>query len=152
MRFERALERIFAKYSEDFSGVGDEIDLETGEIVVDNGHIATMRHERDTGRAKDGNSSSGLVDEATDHESSSAPATTGRSLPTVQQETQLGPPSATSNDDAALQALAQTIATSIAQFMMGQLHKPQAQHRFGGQNKHSARLMTKAPVCEDPRR
>ncbi|KAJ9653474.1 hypothetical protein H2201_009140 [Coniosporium apollinis] len=38
MRFERALERIFAKYSEDFSGVGDEIDLETGEIIVDNGH------------------------------------------------------------------------------------------------------------------
>ena len=30
-------EHIFEKYGKDFEGVGDEIDLETGLIVVDNG-------------------------------------------------------------------------------------------------------------------
>ena len=42
-------EHIFAKYAKDFSSVGDEIDMETGEIVVDNGHITCMQHERDVG-------------------------------------------------------------------------------------------------------
>ncbi|KAK5120350.1 hypothetical protein LTR85_006289 [Meristemomyces frigidus] len=43
-------ESIFAKYERDFTGVGDEIDLETGEIVVDNGHLANMRQELDSGK------------------------------------------------------------------------------------------------------
>jgi hypothetical protein len=42
-------EAIFAKYSEDFTGVGDEIDLETGKIVVDNGHLKSMQNETDVG-------------------------------------------------------------------------------------------------------
>lgn len=44
-------ERLFEKYSRDFSQVGDEVDLETGEIVVNNGHIALMEHERDVGNS-----------------------------------------------------------------------------------------------------
>ena len=46
-------EAIFEKFGKDFSGEGDEIDLETGEIVVDNGHIAHMMHEQDLGHAFD---------------------------------------------------------------------------------------------------
>ena len=43
-------EAIFEKYGKDFSEVGDEIDLETGKIVVDKGHIQRMAHEQDTGQ------------------------------------------------------------------------------------------------------
>ncbi|RJE23251.1 Myb-like DNA-binding domain protein [Aspergillus sclerotialis] len=35
-------ENIFAKYENDFTEVGDEINLETGEIVVNNGHIGLI--------------------------------------------------------------------------------------------------------------
>ncbi|KAI9835703.1 MAG: hypothetical protein M1819_001880 [Sarea resinae] len=38
-RLKSRFESIFEKYQYDFSEVGDEIDLETGEIVVDNGHL-----------------------------------------------------------------------------------------------------------------
>jgi hypothetical protein len=44
-------ERIFEKYARDFTGVGDEIDMETGEVVVNNGHLTYMQHERDTGKS-----------------------------------------------------------------------------------------------------
>ena len=43
------LETIFEKYSKNFEGIGDEIDMRTGEIVVNNGHILAMSHERDVG-------------------------------------------------------------------------------------------------------
>jgi Centromere protein Scm3 len=42
-------ESIFAKYSQDFTDIGDEIDLNTGEILVDNGHLEFMQHEKDIG-------------------------------------------------------------------------------------------------------
>lgn len=35
-------EDIFAKYEKDFTGVGDEIDLRTGEVVVNNGHLQSI--------------------------------------------------------------------------------------------------------------
>lgn len=38
-------EGIFAKYGQDFTEVGDEIDLETGDIVVDNGHLLGLQEE-----------------------------------------------------------------------------------------------------------
>ncbi|GAB7351576.1 hypothetical protein MBLNU459_g2199t1 [Dothideomycetes sp. NU459] len=44
-------ERLFEKYATDFSQVGDEVDIRTGEIIVDNGHIALMEHERDVGNS-----------------------------------------------------------------------------------------------------
>ncbi|KIX01837.1 uncharacterized protein Z518_09564 [Rhinocladiella mackenziei CBS 650.93] len=43
-------ESIFEKYSHDFSGIGDEIDLGTGKIVVNNGHLEGMKNETDLGR------------------------------------------------------------------------------------------------------
>jgi hypothetical protein len=42
-KFKSALESIFDKYGKDFTGVGDEIDLRTGEIVVDNGHLLSLK-------------------------------------------------------------------------------------------------------------
>lgn len=35
-------ENIFEKYGQDFDGVGDEINLHTGEVTIDNGH-STLR-------------------------------------------------------------------------------------------------------------
>src|SRR5271155_4826015 len=42
-------EAIFEKYSQDFTEIGDEINVETGEIVVNNGHLESMESETDTG-------------------------------------------------------------------------------------------------------
>ena len=38
-RLKSTFESIFKKYGRDFEGIADEIDLETGEIVVDHGHV-----------------------------------------------------------------------------------------------------------------
>ncbi|KAK7521739.1 centromere protein Scm3-domain-containing protein [Phyllosticta citriasiana] len=38
-RMKSRFERIFEQYERDFTGEDDEIDLETGEIVVNNGHL-----------------------------------------------------------------------------------------------------------------
>jgi hypothetical protein len=46
-RLKSLFEGIFAKYSQDFTNIGDEIDLQTGDIVVDNGHLLGMRGEDD---------------------------------------------------------------------------------------------------------
>ncbi|KAL8967866.1 MAG: hypothetical protein Q9183_002730, partial [Haloplaca sp. 2 TL-2023] len=42
-------ESIFEKYSKDFSDVADEIDMNTGKVVRENGHILNMMHEKDLG-------------------------------------------------------------------------------------------------------
>ena len=46
-------EAIFEKFGKDFSEVGDEIDLQTGRIVVNNGHLDGMAHEQDLGQPID---------------------------------------------------------------------------------------------------
>ncbi|PHH60276.1 hypothetical protein CDD81_1904 [Ophiocordyceps australis] len=48
-RFQSTMTHIFEKYGRDFEGIGDEIDMATGDIVVDNGHLANMRNEGDVG-------------------------------------------------------------------------------------------------------
>ncbi|KAE8166887.1 hypothetical protein BDV40DRAFT_225826 [Aspergillus tamarii] len=48
-RLKSIFEGIFEKYGKDFTDVGDEIDLQTGKIVVNNGHIQGMEDENDTG-------------------------------------------------------------------------------------------------------
>ncbi|KKA23757.1 Myb-like DNA-binding domain protein [Rasamsonia emersonii CBS 393.64] len=50
MRLKSLFEGIFEKYGRDFSDVGDEIDLKTGEIVVNKGHILGMQDEGDIGK------------------------------------------------------------------------------------------------------
>ncbi|KAK4205379.1 hypothetical protein QBC40DRAFT_163067 [Triangularia verruculosa] len=42
-KLKSAFESIFERYGRDFEGVGDEIDLRTGRIVVNNGHIASLK-------------------------------------------------------------------------------------------------------------
>ncbi|EGP87410.1 uncharacterized protein MYCGRDRAFT_93545 [Zymoseptoria tritici IPO323] len=49
-------ERIFRKYEHDFTDVGDEIDIESGDIVVDNGHLQNMRDEADPGQSRSASS------------------------------------------------------------------------------------------------
>ena len=41
-------EAIFEKYERDFSGIGDEVNLATGEILLDNGHLAGLDEDADT--------------------------------------------------------------------------------------------------------
>ncbi|KAI0882098.1 uncharacterized protein GGS22DRAFT_47752 [Annulohypoxylon maeteangense] len=49
-RLKSAFERIFEKYERDFTDVGDEIDLETGEVIVNNGHLLSLEDEKDRNR------------------------------------------------------------------------------------------------------
>lgn len=44
---------IFDKYEKDFTGIGDEISNATGEVVVDNGHLRSMRNAKDVGDGQD---------------------------------------------------------------------------------------------------
>ncbi|KAI9680168.1 MAG: hypothetical protein M1829_001405 [Trizodia sp. TS-e1964] len=53
MRRKLTFDAIFEKYSKDFSTVGDEINLTTGEIVVNNGHLTRMRDEYDVNLLED---------------------------------------------------------------------------------------------------
>ncbi|WYZ44133.1 hypothetical protein EsH8_VII_000569 [Colletotrichum jinshuiense] len=48
-KLKSTFEHIFQKYERDFTGIGDEIDLRTGKIITNNGHLENMRNERDTG-------------------------------------------------------------------------------------------------------
>ncbi|KAI4163781.1 MAG: hypothetical protein LQ342_002554 [Letrouitia transgressa] len=52
LKLKSRFESIFEKYGRDFSGVGDEIDFEKEEIVVNNGHIKGMVNEGDVGGNK----------------------------------------------------------------------------------------------------
>ena len=47
IRLRGTFEAIFEKYARDFTGIGDEVNMETGAVEVDNGHLRGMRHERD---------------------------------------------------------------------------------------------------------
>ncbi|KAL7939660.1 hypothetical protein V8C35DRAFT_287298 [Trichoderma chlorosporum] len=62
-RFQATMAHIFEKYGRDFEGIGDEIDLETGEIVVNNGHVRNMRDEGDVGDGQGGDLADGEDDE-----------------------------------------------------------------------------------------
>ncbi|POS85381.1 hypothetical protein EPUL_002811 [Erysiphe pulchra] len=44
-KLKATFESIFEKYSKDFNGIGDEIDIATGEIVIDNGHLLRMQSQ-----------------------------------------------------------------------------------------------------------
>ncbi|KAA8642310.1 hypothetical protein EYZ11_002898 [Aspergillus tanneri] len=53
LRLKSIFEGIFQKYEKDFTEVGDEIDLKTGKIVINNGHIQGMEGEHDTGEREE---------------------------------------------------------------------------------------------------
>jgi hypothetical protein len=61
-KLKSAFESIFEKYGRNFDGIGDEIDLRTGEILVNNGHLIQMQDERDAGDA----TSQSMLDAALD--------------------------------------------------------------------------------------
>ncbi|EOO00816.1 putative myb-like dna-binding domain protein [Phaeoacremonium minimum UCRPA7] len=67
-KLKSTFEHIFEKYEKDFTDVGDEIDLRTGEIVVDNGHLQSMKDARDdaasqAGRTEDARSEADSIEE-----------------------------------------------------------------------------------------
>lgn len=76
-------ENIFAKYEKDFTGVGDEINLRTGEVVVNNGHLQSITGVQEFGEG-DGDEDEdahfsgsdrpvqGVIDEALKNDSSDA--------------------------------------------------------------------------------
>ena len=45
-------ESIFAKYERNFEEIGDEIELDSGRIVVNNGHLLSMHDEYDVGQKR----------------------------------------------------------------------------------------------------
>jgi hypothetical protein len=51
-KLKSTFEAIFEKYGKDFTDVGDEIDLRTGQVIVNNGHLAKMKDETDAGHAR----------------------------------------------------------------------------------------------------
>ncbi|KAK3394360.1 hypothetical protein B0H63DRAFT_460725 [Podospora didyma] len=65
LKLKSAFERIFEKYERDFTGVADEIDLKTCEIVVDNGHLRSLKIDKNCGlqHEDDGSSESVSLDE-----------------------------------------------------------------------------------------
>lgn len=69
LRLKSIFESIFDKYGRDFDGIGDEIDMETGEIVVNNGHILGMTNERDAGDAEYSSEELGNTYDEDDHSS-----------------------------------------------------------------------------------
>ena len=68
LKLKSRFESIFDKYGRDFTGVGDEIDLETGRIIVDNGHVASMKHEKDAGLLGDIEEERDAIHETSDAE------------------------------------------------------------------------------------
>ena len=62
LQLKSRFETIFERYSKDFEGIGDEIDMRTGEIVVNNGHILGMTSERDIGDLGDDETSHGELE------------------------------------------------------------------------------------------
>ncbi|KAL2831785.1 centromere protein Scm3-domain-containing protein [Aspergillus cavernicola] len=53
LRLKSIFEGIFEKYGRDFTDVGDEIDLQTGDILVNNGHIHELGGEENAGAIGD---------------------------------------------------------------------------------------------------
>ncbi|EPS40999.1 hypothetical protein H072_5138 [Dactylellina haptotyla CBS 200.50] len=53
-RLKSSWEDICRRYARDFEGEGDEIDLETGNVVVDNGHLRNLSENQDDTWAMDG--------------------------------------------------------------------------------------------------
>ncbi|ROW14740.1 hypothetical protein VPNG_03687 [Cytospora leucostoma] len=47
-KLQSRFENIFAKYGRDFTGVSDEVDLVTGQVLVDNGHLQSLQSVKDT--------------------------------------------------------------------------------------------------------
>jgi len=43
-------ESVFERYERDFTGVGDEIGIISGEVEVDNGHLRSMQNDKDIGQ------------------------------------------------------------------------------------------------------
>ncbi|RYP11153.1 hypothetical protein DL764_000224 [Monosporascus ibericus] len=73
-RLKSTFEHIFEKYEKDFTGVGDEIDLETGEIVVNNGHLESLREPKEDGSTSSDEEESILRGKSSHNGSQSQPA------------------------------------------------------------------------------
>lgn len=84
-RLKSRFEDIFAKYEKDFTGIGDEIDLRTGKVVVNNGHLQSITSVQEFGEGgedeREGARCSGndrpvhgISDEALGNDSSNAAA------------------------------------------------------------------------------
>lgn len=65
-RLKDSIQSIYRRFGQDLSDIGDEIDLITGRIIVNNGHIARMQDERDLGTYD------GLFGDAPDDDASDA--------------------------------------------------------------------------------
>ncbi|KAK0733571.1 hypothetical protein B0T26DRAFT_669972 [Lasiosphaeria miniovina] len=99
LKLKSAFESIFDKYEKDFTGIGDEIDLRTCEVVVDNGHIQSLK-KTDTALGAFGNDNDNISEALATEDSASDTASIdeeerilqGKSDLRLSSLRQLGPP------------------------------------------------------------
>ena len=124
-RLKSVFESIFEKYGRDFDGIGDEIDMETGEIVVNNGHIEGMANERDIGHAEYSSEKLGDSDQEDDH-----------SLTEYSDENSAAPGSSKAGDGAVIEV---SEASEQSDFdtdsLMGDVPADSHLHQFGMKSK-----------------
>ncbi|KAK7743550.1 hypothetical protein SLS53_004084 [Cytospora paraplurivora] len=73
-KLQSRFENIFAKYGRDFTGVSDEVDLVTGQILVDNGHLQSLQSAKGTDDGEE-------VDEDEEECLLDGPQVTGSTIP-----------------------------------------------------------------------
>ena len=82
-KLKSTFESIFTKYERNFDGIGDEIDLYTGEILVNNGHLLRMDDEKDAGISIDSHSRLGSTTPETEGATNSS---TGEDHEDIEEE------------------------------------------------------------------
>jgi hypothetical protein len=170
-RLKSRFESIFAKYGKDFTGVGDEIDLATGRIVVDNGHLARMQHEADPGDSasaefveafaenlkheEDSSDELGTAesDDSDDEMDSADESTAGdidNSIFSAAEQTAESNTSPVSPDEIPIDPLLETMVTEAALLNSAALALPSVEVTEQGSNASHTRLQGRSQSTDDP--
>ncbi|KAJ5528130.1 hypothetical protein N7513_012289 [Penicillium frequentans] len=112
MRLKSIFEGIFSKYGKDFTDVGDEIDLQTGKIVVDNGHLSGMREEVDIGEER---ARAWLYEDDLSEDDAEEHGIDERQEPSMQSHSQDEVPCSSGADDQTASAWASTAHHQLAE-------------------------------------
>lgn len=74
-------ESIFDKYERDFDGEGDEVNLHTGEVIINNGHLQSLEDEKDKEDLSADEEEEGRILQGKNPPSTSTSFTSGQSTP-----------------------------------------------------------------------
>ena len=132
LRLKSIFESIFEKYGKDFDGLGDEIDMKTGEIVVDNGHILGMANERDVGNAEYSSEELGNSDDENEHSSID-----------YREEHDAAPASSKAGDAAVIEESEASEQSDFdADSLMGDIPTESHLHQLGKESRRAASIPT----------